>query len=182
VYPPPSPSICFFILRAGLAATKSRAASVCHQISHKSTIDFRLTQYHWPIQPAVDLQDGYPKSSLLGERVIKLTLCRERFNCEECLSLFCHEVPSFSDTFDLVQKRRMTSPQTVFKTDTLSHMLVKNRDATDLRSATKASLHRQEAEKHGRHDAKTYPCPVQSCPRARLPKEEKQRSAYQYSW
>jgi hypothetical protein len=96
-------------------------------------------QYHWktPIQPAVDLQDGYPKSSLLGERVIKLTLCRERFNCEECLSLFYHEVPSFSDTFDLVQKRRMTSPQTVFKTDTLSHMLVKNRDATDLRSATK---------------------------------------------
>jgi len=31
----------------------------------------------------------------------------------------------------------------------------------------KVSLHRHEAEKHGRHDAKTYLCPVELCPRAR---------------
>lgn len=31
----------------------------------------------------------------------------------------------------------------------------------------KASLHRHETEKHGKHSAKRYLCPVESCPRAR---------------
>jgi hypothetical protein len=30
----------------------------------------------------------------------------------------------------------------------------------------KASLHRHETEKHGKHHAKRYLCPVESCPRA----------------
>ncbi|PVH72580.1 hypothetical protein DL98DRAFT_539072 [Cadophora sp. DSE1049] len=31
----------------------------------------------------------------------------------------------------------------------------------------KAGLHRHEEEKHGKHDARRYLCPVQSCPRSR---------------